>query len=219
MKQRQKQSPILLKDYHVPDYLIDKTRLHIDLHDDVTIVSSSLQMRQNPDAVEMCNALVLQGINLKLQRLAINGKDLSESDYVVDEGRLTIHQVPTSFTFDCVTKIKPQENTALVGLYQTKGLYCTQCEPEGFRRITYYPDRPDVMSEFTTTLVADKERFPVLLSNGNLVDQGNVGALMPDVNNQPLRHWATWHDPFKKPAYLFAMVAGNLDVIEDSFTT
>ena len=210
--------PIYLKDYRESDYLIDKTHLHIDLQDNITLVSTSLQIRQNPQADPECRALVLQGIGLELRRLTLNGKVLDESDYEVDKESLTIPNVPTRFTLDCVTVIKPQKNTSLVGLYQSKGMYCTQCEPQGFRRITYYLDRPDVMSEFTTTLVADKEQFPVLLSNGNLVDQG-IADDLPDTNNQPRRHWATWHDPCKKSSYLFAMVAGNLEFIEDAFTT
>lgn len=218
MREPHVQKTVYLKDYRVSDYLIDKTHLRIDLQDDITLVRTTLQIRRNPQADPELRALVLQGVDLELRKLMLNSKVLSESDYAVDEESLIIHEVPVSFTLDCVTAIKPEENTALVGLFQSNGIYCTQCEPQGFRRITYYLDRPDVMSEFTTTLVADKEKFPVLLSNGNLVDQGIVEDLA-DTNNEPRRHWATWHDPFKKPACLFAMVAGDLDVIEDSFTT
>jgi len=205
-------NPVYLNDYRIPDYLIDKTHLCIDLQDDITLVSASLQIRRNPQADPECRALVLQGIELELRKLILNGKAVGESDYEVNGESLTIYNVPASFTLDCETEIKPQMNTALVGLYQSKGVYSTHCEPQGFRRITYYLDRPDVMSEFTTTLVADKDQFPVLLSNGNLVDQGVI-------DSQPHRHWATWHDPFKKPAYLFAMVAGDFEFIEDAFTT
>jgi len=218
VKTKPPSNPVYLNDYSVPDYWIDKTQLRIDLQDDITLVSASLQIRRNSQVDSECRALVLQGVDLELRKLTLNGKVLDGSDYTVDKENLIVHNVPKNFTLDCVTAIKPQENTSLVGLYQSKGVYCSHCEPQGFRNITYYLDRPDVMSEFTTTLVAEKEQFPVLLSNGNLVDQGIVDNL-PDANNQPLRHWATWHDPFKKPAYLFAMLAGDLEVIEDLFTT
>ena len=211
-------NPVYLKDYRVSDYLIDTTRLHFDLKDDSTVVTSSLQIRKNPEGNAACQTLVLQGVGLELRNLSINGKDLDKPSYAVDKENLTIHNVPANFTLSCVTSISPEENTSLLGLSQSQGLYCTQCEPQGFRKITYYLDRPDVLSEFTTTVVADKERFPVLLSNGNLVDQGTIDNRL-DTNHQSLRHWATWHDPFKKPSYLFALVAGDLDVIKDSFTT
>jgi len=209
-----KPTTVYLKDYQEPDYLIDNTHLHIDLQNDSTYVSTQLHIRRNPkvSASGLVVPLVLNGVNLELSSLAIDGRALDASQYTVTEKNLTIDSVPARFTLECVTVINPKENTALVGLYQTEGLYCTQCEPEGFRHITYYLDRPDVLSEFTTTLVADKTLCPVLLSNGNLLGKG-------DVDNHPLRHWATWHDPFKKNSALFAMVAGRLDVIEDSFTT
>ncbi len=123
---------------------------------------------------------------------------------------LTIHDVPAVFTLEVMTVLRPQDNTALEGLYRSAGMFCTQCEAEGFRAITYFPDRPDVLTLFTTTIVADQKRYPVLLSNGNLQARGEL----PDG-----RHFATWHDPFKKPSYLFALVAGDLVCIEDSFTT
>lgn len=200
-----------LDEYQVPTYLIDSTRLHFELGETGTLVKSNLQMRLNPDYTEHSGVpLVLHGVDLELKRIAIDGHALTEADYAVDEETLTIHKVPKCFEFECVTYIKPHENTSLEGLYKSSNMFCTQCEAEGFRKITYYLDRPDVMSIFTTTLVADKTKYPVLLANGNDIDFGELP------NN---RHWATWHDPFKKPAYLFAMVAGDLVHIEDSFTT
>jgi aminopeptidase N len=135
---------------------------------------------------------------------------LGRADYEVTEDELIIHQVPDSFSLEIETLIKPQENTALEGLYKSSGNFCTQCEAEGFRRITYFLDRPDVMATFTTTVVADKQDYPVLLSNGNPVNQGEY---------DDGRHWIKWQDPFKKPCYLFALVAGDLGFIEDRFTT
>lgn len=199
---------IYLKDYTVPDYLITKTELHVDIYDGHTIVTSNLSLRANP-AAKNVSQLKLHGSDLELISLAINDKTLTESAYEFGEESLTINNTPAQFLLTVVTKIYPEKNTSLEGLYKSRTMYCTQCEAEGFRKITYYLDRPDVMSEFTTTVVADK-KFPVLLSNGNLIGKG-------DLDNS--RHFATWHDPFKKPAYLFALVAGDLAHIEDSFTT
>ena len=202
---------IRLEDYRVPNYLIDSTHLHFELGEAATLVKSTLQMRRNPDADATDETpLVLDGVDLVLRRLAIDGSNLDESAYSVDEESLTIHQVPSNFELECVTLIKPQDNKSLEGLYRSNTMYCTQCEAEGFRKITYYLDRPDVMSVFTTTIVADADAFPILLSNGNDVDRGE---------NDTGRHWVTWHDPFKKPAYLFALVAGDLNCIESYFTT
>jgi len=202
---------IRLDEYQVPQYLIDSTRLHFELGENATLVKSNLQMRLNPDYPEQSGVpLTLHGVDLNLRRIAIDGHTLAEADYVVEDETLTIAKVPKCFELECVTLIKPHENTSLEGLYKSSGMFCTQCEAEGFRKITYYLDRPDVMSIFTTTLVADKSKYPVLLANGNDIEQGEL----PDG-----RHWVTWHDPFKKPAYLFAMVAGDLVHIEDSFTT
>jgi len=200
---------IYLKDYQVPDYLIKTTDLHFDIHDGETIVSTMLHLYRNPASKTPATQLTLHGADLELISIAINEALLTQDDYVFGEESLTILNTPEDFKLITITKIKPENNTSLEGLYRSRTMYCTQCEAEGFRKITYYLDRPDVMSEFTTTIVADK-KFPVLLSNGNLIDQGEAG------NN---RHFATWHDPFKKPAYLFALVAGDLAHITDSFTT
>ncbi len=212
---------IYLKDYRVPDYLIKTTDLRFDIYDKnerydksegrdgETIVSAMLQLYRNPAATDTATQLTLHGADLELVSIALNGKVLGEGDYQFGEESITIFNTPEEFTLITITKIKPEKNTSLEGLYRSRTMYCTQCEAEGFRKITYYLDRPDVMSEFTTTVVADK-KYPVLLSNGNLIDQGEA-----DGN----RHYATWHDPFKKPAYLFALVAGDLAHIEDKFIT
>jgi aminopeptidase N len=204
----QQPQAIYLKDYTVPDYLITKTELHVDIYDGYTLITSNLSLHANP-AAKNVSQLKLHGTDLELVSIAINGNGLSADAYEFGEETLTIKNTPAQFLLTSVTKIYPEKNTSLEGLYKSRTMYCTQCEAEGFRKITYYLDRPDVMSEFTTTVVADK-KFPVLLSNGNLIGQGELD------NN---RHFATWHDPFKKPAYLFALVAGDLAHIEDTFTT
>ncbi len=204
-----KPDTIHLKDYKVPDFLIASTRLYVDIFDGYTVVTANLILNKNPAASRALNQLTLHGADLELVSIAIDGKPLSADSYSFGEESLTLLSTPDSFLLTCVTKIHPEKNTSLEGLYKSRTMYCTQCEAEGFRKITYYLDRPDVMSEFTTTLVADK-KFPVLLSNGNLIEKG-------DLDNN--RHFATWHDPFKKPAYLFALVAGDLAHIEDTFTT
>ena len=200
---------IYLKDYQPPSYLIDTTELHVDLTEAGATVTSKLAMRRNSNVGENAE-LVLQGIDLELRELKIDGRTLEVGEYSSDDETLTVKQLPAEFVLESVVFIKPQENTSLEGLYKSDGMFCTQCEAEGFRKITYYLDRPDVMSEYTTTVVADKASYPVLLSNGNPIDQGDIDGG---------RHFVTWHDPFKKPSYLFALVAGDLEYIEDSFTT
>ncbi len=207
-KERQPKT-IYLKDYQIPGYLIKTTDLRFEIEEGETIVSAMLHLYRNPAASTLATQLTLHGTDLELISIALDGKILTVSDYEFGEESLTIFNTPAEFNLLSITKIKPESNTSLEGLYRSRTMYCTQCEAEGFRKITYYLDRPDVMSEFTTTVVADK-KYPVLLSNGNLIDQGDAG------NN---RHYAIWHDPFKKPAYLFALVAGDLAHIEDTFTT
>ncbi len=202
---------IYAKDYRAPDYLIDHTELLFRLGDACTEVQATLSMRRNPDSDKPANQpLVLDGQQLLLKSLALDGKALGDDDYLLASDTLTIHAVPETFQLQCVTEIKPEQNTSLEGLYMSDGMYCTQCEAEGFRKITYYLDRPDVMSVYTVTIEADKIRYPVLLSNGNLDASGD---------NDDGTHWARWHDPFKKPCYLFALVAGDLQFIEEQFTT
>jgi len=201
---------IYLKDYQPPDFLIDKTHLHVILDPLKTRVTSELQIRRNPDAKQQDSPLVMHGQEIDLQSVSIDGRLLDKSEYKIDSESLTVFRVPDKFNFSAVGLIAPQENTSLEGLYKSKNMYCTQCEAEGFRKITYFLDRPDVLSEFTTTVVADKQQYPVLLSNGNPVKAGDL-----DDNT----HFVTWHDPFRKPAYLFALVGGDLAVLEDQFTT
>lgn len=214
MKDAQPNS-IFLTDYRKPDFLITKTELHFSLDPQATVVKSRLHMHRNPEANTPSAELVLHGQDLQLIALRIDGNTLQPHEYQCAEETLTIASVPDQFVFEAEVSINPEGNTSLEGLYKSRTMFCTQCEAEGFRKITYYLDRPDVMSEFTTTIEASEKDFPVLLSNGNLIDSGKVdnGKLEND------RHFATWHDPFKKPAYLFALVGGTLDYIEDTFTT
>ena len=192
-----------LKDYQTPAYRILETDLHFDIAEPQTVVKSRLTVE--PQRVG--EPLVLDG-SAKLVSVKING---AAADYVLEGETLTIAGVPSErFTVEVETKILPAENKSLMGLYASGGNLFTQCEPEGFRKITFYIDRPDVMSKFTTTIVADKKRYPVLLSNGNKIDGGEFSDG---------RHWVKWEDPFAKPSYLFALVAGDLAVTEDRFTT
>lgn len=192
-----------LKDYQTPAYRILETELHFDIAEPQTIVKSRLTVE--PQRVG--EPLVLDG-SAKLLSVKINGV---AADYMLEGETLTIADVPSErFTVEVETEILPAENKSLMGLYASGGNLFTQCEPEGFRKITFYIDRPDVMSKFTTTIVADKKRYPVLLSNGNKID----GSEFSDG-----RHWVKWEDPFAKPSYLFALVAGDLAVTEDRFTT
>ncbi|MBU3070542.1 aminopeptidase N [Aestuariicella sp. G3-2] len=209
MKDAQPKS-IYLKDYRKPDFLIETTELHFNLDPSATVVKSRLKIRRNPEAHTPSLPLTLHGQDLELISLHIDGKTLQPSEYEIGPETLTINTVPNEFVFEAEVKINPEGNTSLEGLYKSRTMYCTQCEAEGFRKITYYLDRPDVMSEFTTTIEASESEFPVLLSNGNLIDSGK---------RENGQHFATWHDPFKKPAYLFALVGGTLDFIEDTFTT
>ena len=192
-----------LKDYQTPAYRILETDLHFDIAEPQTVVKSRLTVE--PQRVG--EPLVLDG-SAKLLSVKING---AAADYVLEGETLTIAGAPSErFTVEVETEILPAENKSLMGLYASGGNLFTQCEPEGFRKITFYIDRPDVMSKFTTTIVADKKRYPVLLSNGNKIDGGEF---LDD------RHWVKWEDPFAKPSYLFALVAGDLAVTEDRFTT
>lgn len=202
-----------LKDYTVPEYLIHSVVLNFDLDDDNTVVSSRLTLSRNPASLSRNTSLTLSGENLKLLRIALDeSDDLGPDQYLQTQDALIIHDVPQQqrFVLAIENAINPKANTALEGLYLSNGMLCTQCEAEGFRKITYFLDRPDVMTLFKTTLVGDKDRYPVLLSNGNKVAHGEL----PDN-----RHWVTWEDPFNKPCYLFALVAGRLECIEDRFTT
>ncbi len=198
--------PILLKDYQPTPYTIDSVALDFQLDAEATRVTSRLALRPNPESPLSGAALVLDGEGLTLARLALDGRDLDPAEYRLSATALSLAAPPQRpFTLEIVTVINPAANTALSGLYMSNGMFCTQCEAEGFRRITYFHDRPDCMAPFTVTMTADPRRFPVLLSNGNLVRQHEG--------------FAEWHDPFPKPSYLFALVAGDLGSIHDSFTT
>ena len=205
---------IYLKDYQAPDYWIDSIDLIVDLQQAGAIVTATLQCRRNERLATADIPLRLDGEKLQLKSIHLDGRVLSNTglhaEYQVDEKQLTLFKVPAAFVLKTVVEIHPENNTELCGLYRSKQLFCTQCEAQGFRRITYYLDRPDVMAKFTTTIYADKRHYPVLLSNGNLVEHGNEGES---------RHWAKWVDPFLKPSYLFALVAGDLVCMTDHFVT
>ncbi|MBL4850201.1 MAG: aminopeptidase N [Planctomycetes bacterium] len=195
------------KDYTPSDYSIATVALEFDLRDGQTDVRSTLTLeRQGAEGAP----LVLHGEELDLRSISIDGTALAEGAYSQDKTSLTIASVPASFTLETVVRLDPAANTALSGLYQSSGNYSTQCEAMGFRRITYFLDRPDVMARYTTRIEADKERFPVLLSNGNRTGSGDLDEG---------RHWVSWEDPFLKPSYLFALVAGDLRCHGGTFTT
>jgi aminopeptidase N len=201
---------VFLRDYQVPDFLIDETWLDFALHEDHARVSARLVMRRNPASAWPAAALVLDGRHLALQEVRLDGVMLPEGAYTVDDEHLTIGEVPDRFTLETVTLIRPQDNSSLEGLYKSRVMFCTQCEAEGFRKITWYLDRPDILSAFTTRIEADRKRYPVLLSNGNKTASGDL---------EGGRHFAVWNDPFLKPCYLFALVAGDLKPVQDTFTT
>jgi aminopeptidase N len=203
--------PVRLADYRPPEFLIDTVDLVFELGDTDTRVKSRLGIRRNPDGSDRAAPLHLDGDALQLVSISLDGELLGANRWrVTPEGGLVIEEVPNAFALEVETRIDPQSNTALSGLYMSGGNFCTQCEPEGFRRITYFIDRPDVMARYTTTIVADQARFPVLLSNGNPAGTGELDKG---------RHWAKWLDPHPKPSYLFALVAGDLVAVRDRFIT
>ena len=201
---------IFLKDYRPPQFLIDTVDLHIDLAEEWTTVKAKLNFRRNPASSENSKTLVLNGHKMELMAVILDNVELTQDQYQVDESQLTINDVPEKFVLSTEVRIQPQNNTELEGLYKSSKLFCTQCESEGFRKITYFLDRPDVMSLYSTTISADRQLYPVMLSNGNMLNSGKL---------TDGRHWVKWEDPFPKPAYLFALVAGDLLHIEDSFRT
>ncbi|MFA9460211.1 aminopeptidase N [Thiohalorhabdus methylotrophus] len=209
VRNTQQPQPVRLAEYTPPAYVVDTVDLHFELGEEWTSVHARLAVRANPDRAEP-GALFLNGREMELLEVAVDGRPWPETDYELNEESLTLHGVPEHFTLEITTSIRPQENTALEGLYKSSGTFCTQCEPEGFRRITYFPDRSDVMARYTTTIVADAERYPVLLSNGNRIGAGTLPGG---------RHWVQWEDPHPKPSYLFALVAGDLARVSDAFTT
>jgi aminopeptidase N len=201
---------IFLKDYQLPTYKTVETHLEFDIRPGKTLVRSRLCLQRTHPVHEQAGSLVLDGQDLQLTGISLDGVPLGGNEYRVDDDCLEIFQLPASCELLIETVIEPEANTSLEGLYKSGGMYCTQCEAEGFRKITYYQDRPDVLSRFTTTVEADAEAYPVLLSNGNLLSDGLV---------QGGRRRVTWQDPFPKPSYLFALVAGDLALLEDEFIT
>jgi aminopeptidase N len=205
-----KQTTIYLKDYTVPEYLISHTDLFFDLSENKTIVKSKLSIKRNPACTLPQPTLVLAGEDLTLESVTLNGTVLTPHQYKLDEKTLSIAYPGNEFTLEVSNHINPESNTALSGLYKSNDMLCTQCEAEGFRRITWFLDRPDVMSTYSVTIEADKGKYPILLSNGNRTHQ-------TDLDNG--KHQASWQDPFPKPSYLFALVAGDLACLTDSFIT
>ncbi|MDJ0512177.1 MAG: aminopeptidase N [Methyloceanibacter sp.] len=200
-----------LKDYAPPDYLIKDVALDVHLAPKGATVSSRLSIEPNSGTIAG-TPLILDGEALTLESISLNGEELEAGRYTLAPGKLTIANPPVgAFTLDIVTRCDPEANLELSGLYLTNGTYCTQCEPQGFRRITYFVDRPDVLSTYTVRIEADRGTAPVLLSNGNPVDAGEIEGTR--------RHYAIWHDPHPKPSYLFALIGGNLASIHDKFTT
>lgn len=199
---------VYLKDYQVSDYLIESVCLSFELEPDDTRVTNEMCLYRQPSG--LATPLVLNGEGQRLESVTLDGQLLSEDAYQCTADTLTIFNVPERFSLTVISHCQPGQNTALEGLYVSNGKFCTQCEPHGFRKITYYLDRPDVMAVFTTKIIADPVRYPVLLSNGNLLSE----ELLPDGRKR-----VVWHDPFKKPSYLFALVAGNLVYQEDYFVT
>ncbi|KAH9324651.1 hypothetical protein KI387_004829, partial [Taxus chinensis] len=200
---------IFLADYKMPNYYFDMVDLNFVLGEDKTTVLSKTSVYPRLEGVQL--PLVLDGRDLKLISIKVDGKEVEKGGFQLSPRHLTLLSPPTSpFTLEIETEIYPQKNTSLEGLYKSSSNFCTQCEAEGFRKITFYQDRPDVMAKFTTRIEADKALYPVLLSNGNLIDQGDL---------EDGKHYAVWEDPFKKPCYLFALVAGQLVSRDDSFTT
>ncbi|EGU4189017.1 aminopeptidase N [Vibrio parahaemolyticus] len=192
------------KDYQAPSHTITEIDLTFDLYDNDTIVTALSKVVQKGEST----TLELDGEGLELRSVKVNGEDWAHHE--VKEASLVLSDLPAEFELEIITKIDPEANTALEGLYKSGGAFCTQCEAEGFRRITYYLDRPDVLAKYTTKVIADKAIYPYLLSNGNRIAQGEA---------ENGRHWVQWQDPHPKPAYLFALVAGDFDVLRDKYTT
>lgn len=202
---------VYLKDYKATVFLIEKTNLTFDLGETKTSVVAELTVARNAASYDESNNLVLDGSpGLDLQWVKVDGEFLAPAEYLREAESLTLFNLPDHCVVTTEVFIQPHLNTTMMGLYRSRTMYCTQCEAEGFRDITYYLDRPDVMAEFTTKVIGDQQQYPILLSNGNPIDRGVLDGG---------RHFVTWHDPFKKPAYLFALVAGTLSVVNDSFVT
>ncbi|MCA8972416.1 MAG: aminopeptidase N, partial [Planctomycetes bacterium] len=200
--------PVYRKDYTPPDYEIEHVDLSFDLHEEKTVVDATLSIVRRAGA--QATPLVLQGTGIETLHVVLDGRALEKEQYHLTEESLTIPDVPERFSLETRVVIHPESNTALSGLYKSSGNFCTQCEAEGFRRITWFLDRPDVMARYRVRIEADEARYPVLLSNGNRLDSGKTDGG---------RHWVRWEDPFKKPSYLFALVAGTLSCHAGSYRT
>lgn len=201
---------IYRKEYQVPAFLVGELFLDFDLGEDDCVVQARSVFRKNPASSEVDNDIFLDGEELELLAILVDGKELLPQQYRLEKGGLCLLQMPDDFVLEVRTRIYPDKNTALEGLYRSSGNFCTQCEAQGFRKITYFLDRPDVMASFRTRIEADRSRCPVLLSNGNLLEEGDL---------EGGRHFVVWEDPYPKPCYLFALVAGDLVFLEDSFRT
>jgi aminopeptidase N len=199
---------VRLAEYQPPAYLVDTIDLKFELMEDFTTVTSLAKYRRQKSLGPA--PLILEGEKMELLSVAVDGRTLTDKDFTLTDHNLTIPDLPAEFSLQIVTKFNPKENLTLEGLYRSKNMFCTQCEAQGFRRITYFPDRPDVMALFSTTIEADGTKFPILLSNGNLVSQESL---------KDGRKRVRWQDPFRKPSYLFALVAGDLGVVKDHFIT
>jgi len=203
-------TPVTRVDYTPPAWLIDTAVMTLDLGPDTTCVRTSLRVRRNPESADSDAPLKLHGDGLETECVAVDGRDLAVEEYRIADGMLEVPGLEATATITTRVRIHPAGNTALEGLYQSGTSLLTQCEPEGFRKITWFGDRPDIMTTFHVRLEADRKQYPVLLGNGNLADSGSLGGN---------RHFAVWDDPYPKPSYLFALVAGDLGCKEDSFVT
>ncbi|HXS53397.1 MAG TPA: M1 family aminopeptidase, partial [Usitatibacter sp.] len=213
---------IQLHDYLPPAFRISQVHLDVDIGDREVTVRSTLHVARNAEAKRPDAPLVLDGEGLELLSAAIDGRTLDEGDYRLDATHLTIPGVADAFTLQTVVRFDPWKNTRLEGLYATASGLVTQCEAQGFRRITFFIDRPDVMARYVVAICAERARFPRLLANGNLLEEGEgvpPGWFSAPKEGGGARHWARWDDPFAKPSYLFALVAANLDLLEEHFAT
>ena len=201
---------IYLKDYRPAEFIVDKIDLTFDIKGEQTLVTSVMQIHKNTDMANTNPSLVFDKGPFEILSVVADGMVLLPEEYHSEDDAFTLLSTPDNFCLEITSRLTPKENTSLEGLYLSADTLCTQCESQGFRRITPFPDRPDVMAVYSTTIIADRDRYPVLLSNGNLVNSG-------DLENN--RHYVRWEDPFKKPCYLFALVAGNLSCLENRFTT
>ena len=204
--------PIRLKDYRPPSHFIDRVDLDVSLHATRTRVRARLKIRPNPQSPDAGGPLRLDGEQLELGNIRLDRAELAGKDYKLVEGGLEVTNPPDgAFTLEIVTYVNPEANKALQGLYRSRGIYCTQCEAQGFRRITYFLDRPDILSVYTCRIEADPTEAPVLLANGNLAEHGTL--------DRGKRHYAIWKDPHPKPCYLFALVGGDLSSVASTFKT